>query len=295
MKRTLWIYLLISVLAYSLTLAQTTLEDELYGFVIGMEGKTHLGRGEFIKDQLHKMDIGYVTAPFKKNLIQKQDTTVVEGENIIARIGSGEKRIVVGAHYDVAPNSPGANDNGSGVAVALGLIKYLKNIEWNYSVDFCFFDYEEMGSIGSAFYIRQFVIPKKHFAMINLDIEGSGEEIFVGPIGRNNRYLIQFVREAERQTGFPVVEGVEFPGSDHEAFNKFKLENISISIVPKGDAGRLTKFVHNGYKADSIDVPQVLAVMHTSDDRSIFISPAALKLSYEFTKTLLMLLNQARR
>ena len=42
------------------------------------------------------------------------------GENIIVRFGHGEKKIVVGAHYDAVEGSPGADDNGSGVAVVLG-------------------------------------------------------------------------------------------------------------------------------------------------------------------------------
>jgi hypothetical protein len=129
--------------------------------------------------------------------------------------------------------------------------------------------------------------------MINLDIEGAGDEVYVGPVGNNNRSIMRYVNEAAKTTGFPFTASDEFPTSDHESFAKFNLQDIAISIVPKGDGERLSTFVRNGYKADSIDTPQVLSVMHTFEDRSRFISPASLKMSYEFTKTLLMLLNES--
>jgi len=294
MKR-FYILLNISLLASSYVLAQMPIENEMYAFVLGIEGRTHLERGEFIKGQLHKMGVGYVTAPFKNISCFKRDTVIIAGENIIVRLGNGTKHLVVGAHYDAFTDSPGANDNGSGVAVVLALIQHLQNMEWNYAVDFCFFDQEEAKLTGSIYYINQFIIPKKHLAMINLDIEGTGEEVFVGPVSSNNRFLMRYIHEAAQKNGFPLVEHSEYPGSDYESFAKYHLENISISIVPKGDGDRLSKFVHNDYKADSIDMPNVLSVIHTVDDRSNLVTPTSLKMSYEFTKTLLMLLNESQK
>jgi Zn-dependent M28 family amino/carboxypeptidase len=162
-------------------------------------------------------------------------------------------------------------------------------------VDFCFFDQKEAGLLGSYYYIKQFVFPQRHFAMINLDMEGTGEEVYVGPVGSNNRSIMRYVNEAAKTTGLPFVESAEFPASDQVSFEKSNLQDIAISIVPKGDSERLSKYVRNGYKADSIDTPQVLRVKHTFEDRSRLISPASLKMSYEFTKTLLMLLNESGR
>jgi Zn-dependent M28 family amino/carboxypeptidase len=289
------ILLSISLLAYSIVLAQMPIEDELYASVLGIEGRSHKERGEFIKERLHKMDVGYVTAPFKNVSVVKGDTVVIAGENIIVRLGKGTKRLVVGAHYDAFTDSPGANDNGSGVAVVLALIQHLRNIEWNYSIDFCFFDQEEAKLMGSKYYVQQFVIPQKHFAMINLDIEGMGEEVFVGPVSNNNRFLMWYIHEAAQKNGFPSVEHSEYPVSDYESFADYNLQNISVSIVPKGDGDRLSNYVHNGYKANSTDAPKIFSVVHTADDRSNLVAQASLKMSYEFTKTLLVLLNESRK
>ncbi len=290
-----FVFISISLLACSLSWAQLSIEDELSFSVMGIEGKSHAERNEFIKSQLRTLGVGYVTAPFTHIAATKKDTITTKGENIIVRTGAGKMQIVIGAHYDAFGDSPGANDNGSGVAVLLSLIKRMQDVEWNYSVDFCFFDREETELLGSYYYIRQFVVPKRHLAMINLDVEGAGEEVYVGPIGDNNRTFLRYVHEAAQKTGFPFFESADYPVSDHVSFAKYNLQNISISIVPKGDGERLSKYVKNGYKADSLDAPKVHSIIHTFEDRSKYISPASLKMSYEFTKTLLMLLNDSVR
>ncbi|MGD0590824.1 MAG: M28 family peptidase [Bacteroidota bacterium] len=294
MKRS-YLFIFAAILASSLSLAQVPIENEMYSSVVGIEGKTHQERNEFIKNQIHALGVGYVTTPFTHIVVNKKDTTVTKGENIIVQAGRGKMRIVVGAHYDAFGDSPGANDNGSGVAVLLSLIKQLQDTVWNYTVNFCFFDQEETGLLGSDYYITQFVIPQRHFAMINLDIEGTGEEVYVGPVGSNSQKIMRYVHEAEQKTGFPFVESAEFPASDQVSFEKSNLQDIAISIVPKGDGERLSKYVRNGHKVDSLDTPKVLGVMHTFEDRSRLVSPASLKMSYEFTKTLLMLLNESGR
>jgi Zn-dependent M28 family amino/carboxypeptidase len=290
-----FLFILVIILTPFLLWAQLSLEDELSFSVMGIEGKSHTERNEFVKNQLRTLGVGYVTAPFKHIVVTKGDTAITKGENIIVRTGSGAKQIVIGAHYDAFGDSPGANDNGSGVAVLLSLIKQLRDVEWNYSIDFCFFDREEKECLGSYYYVKQFVVPKRHFAMINLDIEGTGEEVFIGPIGENNRTFLRYIHEAVQKTGFPSFESTDYLSTDHESFNRFKLQNISISIVPKGDGERLSKFVKNGYKADSLDAPKTLSVIHTLEDRSKYVSSKSLKMSFEFTKTLLMLLNESGR
>ena len=47
---------------------------------------------------------------------------------IVEKIGATKpsELIVIGAHYDSAPGTPGADDNGSGVAVGLALAQYVQ-------------------------------------------------------------------------------------------------------------------------------------------------------------------------
>ncbi len=75
------------------------------------------------------------------------------GTNVYAELPASEGGapiLVVGAHYDSVPNSPGANDNATGVALVLALARYLGEIECrSHNVLFVLFDEEELGLIGS--------------------------------------------------------------------------------------------------------------------------------------------------
>ncbi len=269
---------------------------ELFDWVRGIEGKSHEGRRDFIKKQLKEMGVEFHTMRFDTTLRWGERSFDVSGENITVTVGKGTKRVVVGAHCDAVPGSPGANDNGGGVAVVLGLIKHLKGYAWNFTVDFCFFDQEEAGLVGSMFYVQRYHEKKNHLAMINLDVEGTGNEIYVGPVGGGDDNLImRYVREAREKTKFHYEENEIYPGSDYQSFADAKLENISISVVPKGDVEKLVKWTKTGFKKieNPQDTPEVLKVMHSPHDSSSYMSPYALGMSYEFTKTVLILLNEA--
>src|SRR5262245_50424512 len=45
-----------------------------------------------------------------------------EGENFIVDVGSGERVVVLIAHHDAVPGSPGANDNAAAVGILLHLL-----------------------------------------------------------------------------------------------------------------------------------------------------------------------------
>lgn len=75
------------------------------------------------------------------------------GANVYATIpatNGSEKQIVIGAHFDTVMNSPGANDNASGVAVVLAVARYLKESPCRRApVIVAFFDQEELGLFGA--------------------------------------------------------------------------------------------------------------------------------------------------
>lgn len=268
---------------------------ELLHYVRRIEGKTNEGRRAFVKQELRAMKVPFRTMPFDTTVKAGARENRITGENIIVRMGAGKRHLVVGAHYDAVPNSPGANDNGGGVAVVLGLIRTLKNHSWYATIDFCFFDQEEVGLIGSAVYVRQSPDHPRHLAMVNLDVEGTGEEVYVGPVGGgDDDVVMRFVRAARDKTRFLYFEHPTYPSSDHLSFAAAKLENISISIVPKGDGKRIVGWL-SGENRGGEHFPKVLHVMHTPRDSSTYMSASALGMSYEFTKTVLMLLNESQK
>ena len=75
------------------------------------------------------------------------------GTNLHATLAGdapGGATIVIGAHYDSVPGSPGANDNATGVAMVLAAARHLADIDCRTrDVSFVLFDQEEIGLVGS--------------------------------------------------------------------------------------------------------------------------------------------------
>lgn len=90
---------------------------------------------------------------------QAESQTYSTGTNPYARLdGDGDEVIVVGAHFDTVPDSPGANDNATGVAMVLAAARFLAEVDCRQrDVIFVLFDQEEIGLVGSAAF-AQFLV-----------------------------------------------------------------------------------------------------------------------------------------
>lgn len=92
------------------------------------------------------------------------------GVNLVATWpGSTPPYTVVGAHLDTVTDSPGADDNASGVAAALELARRLATPS---SVMIAIFDLEEVGFVGSRALARQLAADRAASAMICLESVG---------------------------------------------------------------------------------------------------------------------------
>lgn len=70
-------------------------------------------------------------------------------QNLVLDLPGRGAPLLVGAHYDTVPNSPGADDNASGVAVLLELARAFATAPLPVPVRLIAFDLEEVGLIGS--------------------------------------------------------------------------------------------------------------------------------------------------
>lgn len=80
-------------------------------------------------------------------------------ENLVATVGSGPgERLLVGAHLDTVPGSPGANDNGSGLAGLIEVARALVEDPVPRPVDIAAFQLEEFQGttyrVGSRRFVR---------------------------------------------------------------------------------------------------------------------------------------------
>lgn len=101
-------------------------------------------------------------------------------ENLVLNLpaktsNSGDRQplILIGAHYDAVPGTPGADDNATGVAVLLELGRLLAAEPTRYPVRLVAFDMEEYGLLGSSQYaadLRQQQQPL--YLMLSLEMLG---------------------------------------------------------------------------------------------------------------------------
>lgn len=63
--------------------------------------------------------------------------------------------LILAAHFDAVPGSPGADDNGSGVATVLEAARVLKDAPMQRTVRLIFFNLEEVGLVGSRAYVER--------------------------------------------------------------------------------------------------------------------------------------------
>jgi Zn-dependent M28 family amino/carboxypeptidase len=177
---------------------------------------------------------------------------------------SDPETIVVGAHYDSAPGSPGANDNATGVAAVIELARLLRDLAGTSGrrVRLVLLVNEEppyfkTGAMGSMHYARALAERKERVvAMYSLETIGfyssapgsqhypppfglmfpdRGDFVaFVGMLG-SRPLLQQTIRSFRSHTAFPSIGGVApgfVPGidwSDHWAFAEHGFQALMIT------------------------------------------------------------------
>ncbi|PWH84584.1 peptidase M28 [Algibacter marinivivus] len=175
-------------------------DDALEGRQTGTDGEK--AAADYIAKRFEKLDAqgkgtnGFLQ-PFtfkpKTNPHQKVKYNVKEGDstitgtNVLGFINNdAENTIIIGAHYDHLGYGAegslhcgekaihnGADDNASGVAVMLNLAEKLKEKNTNNNYLFMAFSGEEMGLLGSNYFVKNPTIDiKKVNYMINMDMVG---------------------------------------------------------------------------------------------------------------------------
>jgi Zn-dependent M28 family amino/carboxypeptidase len=101
-------------------------------------------------------------------------------KNLILNLPSQERfskrnlpPILIGAHYDAVPGTPGADDNATGVAVLLELARMFATEPAKYPLRLVAFDMEEYGLVGSADYAAKLKQEKRSLRlMMSLEMLG---------------------------------------------------------------------------------------------------------------------------
>ena len=167
---------------------------------------------------------------------------IFETQNVVAFVPGYDTRlkhevVVVGAHYDHLGKKhgkiyPGADDNASGTAALLEIAQAFgeTGIATRRSVLFVAFAGEELGLLGSQFYVNHPLVPlQQTVAMINLDMIGRNARDELTVIGTDRSPELQRINQAaNREIGFELLYNGEryFDRSDQMYFAKNRIPVI---------------------------------------------------------------------
>jgi len=109
----------------------------------------------------------------------KEDHFQWEGKsykNIVAEkkgITSPNRVFILGAHYDTVPDSPGADDNASAIAVLLEVARNIQAVPLDNTVRLIAFSLEEYDYVGSTHYVERLRKGEEEIlGMISLEMVG---------------------------------------------------------------------------------------------------------------------------
>jgi len=152
--------------------------DALEAEVVALQENVSLGRNlhaHRTRSAHHreatKNIVRYISNQFRRSPRLQVSEQVFGGiKNIVAvlppRANASSKRIfIICAHYDthagrepnwnpLASTAPGANNNGTGVAAMLEIARLLSRYEYDHELRFVALGGEELGFLGSRFYVR---------------------------------------------------------------------------------------------------------------------------------------------
>ncbi|MVM41470.1 M28 family peptidase [Spirosoma sp. HMF3257] len=243
-----------------------------------LEGGSNRERSNYIKRFLSQHSINYVVHQYQS------------GENLLVRPDSDKPVVALSSHFDVVPQSPGANDNASAIAVCLAILYKLKTYRFaNFDLIVFFFDEEERGLKGSKAYVNQFGIADIQ-ALLNLELVGQGDKFALWSLNeRSTGGLLEAFEETARESSIYArrFDQIVTNSADHLSFSKAGLNDaFTITCVSEEDL----MVAHHYYKAQEFDVDRsvlqeimqrapIFKHYHKPTDLSIHLSEDALQLT----------------
>jgi Peptidase family M28 len=149
---------------------------------------------------------------------------------------SSNATFIICGHYDTVRISPGANDDGSGVAAVLTTAKILSQYSFNYTIRFITFSGEEVGCYGSYLYAHDASQRGDNIiAVINLDEVGyavteEGRRTIGLQRPERSRWITDFTTTVNtlyrNQTNMTLEIYPNAAGSDHQPFVDYGFDAV---------------------------------------------------------------------
>jgi hypothetical protein len=255
MRYLLIISFLLSIYSCSNTTSSVSIKDDV-AFLASdeLEGRQTGTKGEkkalaYISKRFEELGLsgkgtnGYVqpfsfkpkTNPHEEVKFDVNGDGTITGNNVIGYLDNkAENTVIIGAHYDhlgyggegslfrdtIKAVHNGADDNASGVALLLNLAKKLKGKNTNNNYLFMAFSGEEMGLLGSNYFVKNPTIDTKKVSyMINMDMVGRmKKDSSLAVYGTGTSPIFKQVLKAHNND-FKLIQNESGVGpSDHSSF-----------------------------------------------------------------------------
>jgi peptidase M28-like protein len=209
------------------------------------------------------------------------------GENFSVDLGTGERILLLAAHHDAVPGSPGANDNAAAVGILLNLIEQLAvSPPTKLRVRFLFTAAEERDYLGARHYVLDANVAEIA-GVLSLELCGIGDSVVIWDAADETPFLRTVAAalegvELRRDQGYHVVGRIPMFGSDHRAFAPLGVPAYGFTVVPSANAEVLRQFVFSPVRSalrTLIRRPVPFDTYHTPRDRGATLEPAALALA----------------
>ncbi len=244
-----------------------------------LEGRSNRARQEILGRLLAARGTPFSRLPF--------ETFEGSGENFVVEVGRGSRTLILVGHHDAVPGSPGANDDGSAVAILLDLLDRLAHDSpRRLRVRLLFTGGEEIGYLGARSYVK--TVPLDGVVgVLSLELCGIGDVLTIWdavPPADRAPVLLTFSSALEelgyrKGESYHLVGKIPLFGSDHRAFAAVGLPAFGLSVVPSREVDALRQFIFNPFRAlfrQLVRRPQPFDTYHTVRDRSSTLEPAAL-------------------
>jgi Zn-dependent M28 family amino/carboxypeptidase len=209
------------------------------------------------------------------------------GVNLFADLGPGPATLVLAAHHDAVPGSPGANDNAASVGILLGLGARLQAAPpRRLRVRLAFFAGEERAMLGSRVHARRTALDDV-LGVVSLELCGIGDTLAlwdVTPAVAASPLVRRWIEVVEaagyrRDETYHLAEPVPFFGSDHRPFADRGIPGVGLTVVPRASIEPLRAFIYGGVRGILVPParrPPPFTTYHTAGDRADTLEPAAL-------------------
>jgi aminopeptidase YwaD len=180
------------------------------------------------QDEGQRLLDGLRLGPIRVKLVVTTSVERRNSQNVIGvKLGnrSPTEIVVVGAHADSVKVSPGANDNGSGLAALLEAARLLARVQTARTINVVAFGAEENGLVGSHLYTLSH--GRMVVGMVNMDMVGRGAGLQIGNEGTNVS-AVDLAERVARRLGLQVRR-FKLGQSDHVSFEQASVPAVFIT------------------------------------------------------------------